>query len=500
MEKSNSPEQFRKLKKYIIIHTGLHYYDQKDEQLKEKLLSRITKLKLKDYGNYYDYLLEDLDGKQELDRLITQLTIGETYFFRNKEIFKILKETIFPALIYKNRDIKRIRIWSAGCSTGEEPYSLAIMLKRDFINFTKDWQIDIIGTDINRNFLAAAMTGKYKKWSFRQVDEDIQKNCFSKEGDSWAIKPEYKDYVNFEYHNLIKNQFPSLITNIMAFDLILCRNVMIYFNYDVQKKLIQKFRNVLLPEGWLIVGHSEHNTYLYSNFQSITTPKAIVYRKVENLSPRPATSFQSEISLPADTKNLIDEDEKQNPSPQKSGLPEYTPWDPESFTTQVNNLGKTDKKSPVPNTGQTNGETIIPPDKTEKQNNYTASMIAGYLKKGKWKQAKELCKKLFDTDKFNPYTYFYYALIEEQEGRSDEAEKYLKKSIYLDRKFILGHYHIALIFQKKKNIIDAKKSLRNALELLDEMDESYIFMNFDKISALELKKLINYNIEILEQL
>ena len=161
------------------------------------------------------------------DRVISGLTVGETYFMRDSAQFAALRQDILPELIRRRQKERRLRIWSAGCASGEEPYSLAMVLS-ELIPDWERWSVLILGTDINKQSLARARQGLYKKWSFRQCDPGVSGRYFTPQEQRFQIKPDIARRVSFAYLNLAEDTYPSLITNTCAMDLILCRNVAIY--------------------------------------------------------------------------------------------------------------------------------------------------------------------------------------------------------------------------------------------------------------------------------
>jgi chemotaxis protein methyltransferase CheR len=250
--------------------TGLAFYENRDEDLASRMRRRLSCLNIRDWHSYLDLLQDPSKGRPELDALVGELTIGETYFFRYPEHFETLEEFLLPEIIQRNQSCRQLRVWSAGCSTGAEAYSVSLLLKRKFALSIAGWRVRIVGTDINRTFLERAESGKFSNMALRSTPDEIKASCFEREDSLWSIKPEYKRDVSFEYHNLVRHSFPSLVHNLVAFDLILCRNVMIYFSSAVAQRVIKQFWDSLAPGGWLLVGHAEHNPDLFRGFRTHT--------------------------------------------------------------------------------------------------------------------------------------------------------------------------------------------------------------------------------------
>jgi chemotaxis protein methyltransferase CheR len=184
--------QYPQLKEHLIKSTGLAYYADKDVDLARRLGRRFSIAEVQDCRAYLTILRDPLKGPSELDDLIAEITIGETYFFRHREHFDALREYVLPDLISRNQtrdSAKRsLRIWCAGCADGPEPYSLAILLKREMARQICGWDVNILGTDINRQCLDKAREGKFEEWALRSTAPEIREGCFSKEGKFWKIE------------------------------------------------------------------------------------------------------------------------------------------------------------------------------------------------------------------------------------------------------------------------------------------------------------------------
>ena len=196
--------------------------------------------------------------KQQIETLARQLTVGETYFFRDKKSFELIEGKILPDLIQKRREADRyLWIWSAGCATGEEPYSIAMLLSR-LIPDIEDWNITVLATDINASFLQKAAKGIYGEWSFRDVPSGVKEVFFKKAGkDLFELLPEVRTAVTFTYLNLSEDAYPSLTNNTNGMDVILCRNVLMYFTEKSQREVVGKLYRCLVKGGWLMVSPAE---------------------------------------------------------------------------------------------------------------------------------------------------------------------------------------------------------------------------------------------------
>jgi chemotaxis protein methyltransferase CheR len=443
---------FPSLKAHLVESTGLTYYTDKDVDLARRVRRRLSIVGAPDCASYLRILRDPVRGAAELDSLIEEVTIGETYFFRHREHFDALRDLVFPDLIARNQANRRLRIWCAGCADGPEPYSLAILLKRDLARLLTGWEVSILGTDINRRCLARAREGNFQAWALRSTPEDLKFNCFRNEGKLWLLAPEYKECVSFQYHNLAEHSFPSLLNNLCSFDLIICRNVMIYFGPDLTQRVIRQFHECLVPGAWLLVGPSEPNMTYFSSFRTVSATGVTLYQK-----PDPEPVGQDCILRPIFNRPACDE---------------------------ANALS-----GPIDNRPQ---DTILP-------HSPTLADVRRHADEGAWESAVTGCEQLLKKDNLSSAVHFYHGLVLEQMGRHDEAERSLRRAIYLDRQSVLAHYYLGLFLQSRGNGRQAERCFENALDLLCSRGDADIFADADGITVAELRKLAKIHLEVLRE-
>jgi chemotaxis protein methyltransferase CheR len=212
---------YDRLKNYLIASTGLAFYADRDQLLGELIGGRLSALGLDDCSGYAQVLADGERGTAEMQALIAKLTNGETSFFRDEEYFAAIRDVVVPDILERKRGLKQLRIWSAGCASGAEPYSLAILLADELADRIAGWQVEIYATDLNRSYLARAAEGKFRPWALRSVSEKVKRDCFSNEGLIWTIHPRYKEWISFQPMNLATTEFSSPWPA-TRFDLILC--------------------------------------------------------------------------------------------------------------------------------------------------------------------------------------------------------------------------------------------------------------------------------------
>jgi chemotaxis protein methyltransferase CheR len=453
---------FPRLKEYVIRATGLAYYADKDADLGARLAGRLAARGVPDCGAYLGLLAGGPAGEAELDALITDLTIGETFFFRHREAFAALRDVVFPDLLARNRDRRRLRVWSAGCSIGAEPYSVSILLRRDLGAAAAGWDVSLVGTDINRAFLAQARGGWFEDWALRGLPGDLRAACFTRAGRGWQIAPEYRAGVSFQYHNLVAHPFPSLLHDLAGFDLILCRNVTIYFGPAIVRRLIDQFHQSLTDGGWLVVGHAEPNVELFRAFRTVNTAGAVLYQKAGAGEER-VGAWAGEWAGPC-----VPESAAGGPRPDPSPGPPAP--------------------HPLPR-----APALPPPPPA-----VGLDVIRDLADRGAWAEAARGCEALLARDRLNPAAHFYHGMVLEQLGRPADAERALRRVLYLNRTHALAHYHLALFLQRQGRLPEAAHSFGNALVALAAARPGAVLPDGDGITTADLGKLVRMHLAALE--
>jgi chemotaxis protein methyltransferase CheR len=258
-----SEKEFEEFCKYIYDNVGIKLTDKKRNLVHNRLRKRLIALEFDNYGEYFRFV-KSLKGKEELIYLINAITTNVTTFFRDPKQFQTFSQLVLPC--YENVK-RRITIWSAGCSTGEEPYSIAI----EILKYVKDLNFQIMASDLSTKVLETAEMGAYPYEQVKTVSPQYLSEFFTKKGDLYEVKPIVKKYVTFKKLNLIEDSFPQNV------DIIFCRNVVIYFDKETKDTLYKKFHQCLNPQSFLFVGHSESlfSSTLFKFF------KPSVYRRVD---------------------------------------------------------------------------------------------------------------------------------------------------------------------------------------------------------------------------
>src|SRR6266404_847539 len=269
-----------RLSECIAERMGLHFPSERRDDLRRGLTGAAGEFGFADVAACAEWLLSASLTKAQMQMLASHLTVGETYFFREKKTFDVLAQSVLPELVRSRRNREqRLRIWSAACCTGEEPYSLAMLLDQVLPDL-QDWHVTILATDINERFLQKAITGVYGEWSFREARALIKERYFQRTGDGrYSIVSEIRKRVTFAPLNLAEDVYPSLATDTNAMDVIFCRNVLMYFTLPQARKVIRNLRHTLVQDGWLAVSPSEGSQELFSRFLPVNFPGVILHQK-----------------------------------------------------------------------------------------------------------------------------------------------------------------------------------------------------------------------------
>jgi len=276
-----SPDEFRNLRDFVYQHCGLNFTEDSKYLLEKRLGKRLAQHNLKSFRDYYYFLRYNPGREQELTEVVDQLTTNETYFFREDFQLKTFIEDVLPEIRgRKQQEGKQtLRIWSAGCSSGEEPYTIAMLLLDQ--PWLKSWKVEIIGTDISQRVLHMAREGVYGESAFRSTDPQVRQRFFTETAGRWRVRDEVKNLVSISHLNLFDS---SRIALLGRMDVIFCRNVIIYFDQTGKKTVIENFFQRLQPEGFLLLGHSESLINLSTAFKLRHFKHDMVYQKPGQLA------------------------------------------------------------------------------------------------------------------------------------------------------------------------------------------------------------------------
>lgn len=480
---------------YIERKLGLSFPKNRFADLKRALNSAISETGFgNDHLSFYNALLSNNLTHHQLDTLALYLTIGETYFFREKICLDVFTNTIIPELI-KNRDqLKReIRIWSAGCCTGEEAYTIAMLLTETLPDIEK-WKITIIGTDINRNFIHKAKNGRYTQWSFRDTSDDLKKKYFTQIGKELEVVPKIRKMVSFSYLNLADNKYPLVETNTFAMDVIFCRNVLMYFSTEQATRVVDRFKACLAHEGWFITSPVEVSNVYFSTFNQIIINDALVYRKSQwNNQPEPKPEMQSfpinanEVHKASVKPSHVHAMEKQHIEPvipNNSKRHETANHDHKVNLKHIHKLIDEARYADA----KIHLQKLITLHPTDASIKFLLAKV--FANTGHHAEARILCDELISINKMNAEYYYLLATILFDQNQRDEATKVINQVLYLDHTHLLAHFlkgNIARMDGKKQI---ANKHYKNLLNLIQNMNDFEVIADSGGLTVKRLKEMI----------
>jgi chemotaxis protein methyltransferase CheR len=506
----------------IASHTGLQIRDNDRKALAQKLDTRMKSLKISQAEVYYQLLEANTENSErEWRQLVLLLTTNETYFFRDQGQFSLLRNHLLPELIDKKRKEKyatgkakpSLRLWSAGCSTGEEPYSLAILLKQ-LIPDWKNWDIFILGSDINLEALEKAKQGIYSSWSFRMVDANIQKEYFHPWKNDWKLDETIRRMVTFQHGNLVKDIYPNSSSMVHNMDIIICRNVFVYFDFQTISLILEKLYNTLNSVGYLLTGHAELYGQNIRLFKSKVLPESVVYQRREtassetsstgglhslsigegvryspNTNPLPQASELVKKSVPAtpDFKSLNLVKTEASPAPlskaiSKDSLSQKKP----SETTADTILSEAETLFQKKAYSETlkKAETLLASHPRHFGAYYLIARV--YANLGNYHKASQYCQQAISVDSQTVLPYYLLADIAEEQGDIQGAKGFLKKVIYLAPNSIAAYLELGSIYEKEGDVTRCVKMRTVALEMLKKLSPNVTIEKQGGMTAGEL--------------
>lgn len=500
-----SPRLREEFVELIAKQTGIEIRAQNYGSLGDNIFSRVKELNLLSPQAYYDLLSQFTpEGEEEWQKFVCLMTNRESYFFRDKGQFSLLRNTILPELIRRNQRTKSIRICSAGCSTGQEPYSIAILLKELIPDFDY-WNLTILGVDINRESLAQGQKAFYNTWSFRQVEEDIKTRYFKNSAGYYQLDDDIRKLVKFHQVNLVRDGLPRLDAELHDMDFIICRNVFIYFTDMAIGQVVEKFYNTLKPNGYLITGHAELANHHVKAFQTKLFSESVIYQRrsgqFSHISDHIGVKQQVKPEKSA-FEILAEQLQKNQTQNQPISLPTITPIKPLNFGNQV----KTNEVKTAVNSANPEEELLKEVEQLIKNKSYHLAQkkLEQILQKfpkhfksaylmaeleanlGKYDSAQKWCEIALHINSFAPNPYHLLAHIAEEKGSLEEAKQALKKVIYLDPNSVAAYVNLANLYQREGDLQRTKKMKQSALKILQGLPEDTVIPELGNISAQEL--------------
>jgi chemotaxis protein methyltransferase CheR len=492
-EPTLSPVEFDRYRAIVRHRSGIEIPDSRKPELERGVAAALEQSGAASPEALYELLAEKGPrGTAAFDAMVPALTINETHFFRNRPQMQALETEILPQLIEARRHTRRLRIWSAACSTGEEPYSLAILLDR-LLPERDRWDVLIHGTDIDPTALAKARTGEYGNWSFREVPAGIKESYFTQlDEHRHELDPRIRRMVRFSRLNLVDDSYPAPENLTDRMDLVLCRNVLIYFREEVTQRIVDRLHESLVDEGWLVVGHAEPSQEIFHRYQVLNYPGTIVYRRSSNRAQgkpvgvpvlrtppvvRPqATGHrpQGGIQEPAPVRPLRPVGGKQvagPPAPPNAVEEAFALFESGASGEAINRLEQLAAESP-----------------RDARAPYLLAKI--FASKVRFPEAEKWIDLAIANRELAPEAHYLRGIVLQEQGRLEDALEAFRRSLFLDQTFALGHFAAAGVFARTGQTARARKSLATVAELLEGKPADMLLPEGDGLTVGRLMELV----------
>ena len=506
-------DDFRLFQGLLIETSGLHFEESRSQSLHLALWQRLQHRGYDSYREYYDLLKFHPEGRLEMRELLDLITIGETYFFRNKAQFNVLMRFVLPEIIQRKVDSedKCIRVWSAGCSRGDETYSIAMAIM-EVVPSYEEWSISILGTDINRNGLACSEEAIYGQKDIGHLEKEYLEKYFKIQGSTYILNTNVRKLAQFEYHNLAKD--PFIHERMQNIDLIFCRNVIIYFDSQTTQRVIENFHNCLAQDGYLFLGHTETLWQIINKLERVEFPQTFIYKKtlssVQEDATKPFIAVPGiaigDLTLSAAPIGAFEAGGKNRRSGPTLSEPPPSGWGGEGFpsikeTGTGRGFVQQELRSGLQEKPEPFEEFEKPPDvkgKVESAYNEAtlglkemkdqASLsspnhmiaqgknhIRTYLTRAtilaneaKYKEAADILGKIIEADNLTVEAYYFLGVLSYKSGNLKEAETQFRKVIYVTPDSVLAYFNLGNMYLYQRKFREAAREFRNAIGLLEK--------------------------------
>jgi chemotaxis protein methyltransferase CheR len=424
------PGALAKLADLVEARGGLRFLDGRRFELDAKASRAFVESGSPSWDHYFA-LLRGPDGAPEMERLLEMLVVGETYFFRHQPYFNMLEREVLPALIARLPSAHQINIWCAGCATGEEAYSLAVLVRR-LLPEVDQRRVSILATDLSRHFLRGAEDGVYGEWSFRETDAAFKTENFTSEGNRYRVRPELRRLTRFRQLNLIEEGYPSVADGTADFELILCRNVLIYFGPEVAERIIARLRAALVPDGYLVLGPSDSLPGPVKGFELRSGLNAFLYQRTDAEAGAPSPEASVARTVLAESRTDPHGTPRRIPAAAAShadGLDEPLVVDADWLTIWRAARDSADR--------------------------------------GQIGEAATRCREAIVSARHRPEPYYLLGTLHQLQGDETGAINALRQALYVDRGFVPAHLALAAVHRQAGRPEEARRVLARGQRALD---------------------------------
>lgn len=470
----------------IAGRLGLQFDNGRTDRLAEVLRLRMDAHGGGSASAYLASITSSSNGREELRALAAHLTVSETYFFRCPDHFRALQEVALPSRIRARNSYRRLRVLSAGCASGEEAYSLAILLREHFPEVA-GWDLNIVGVDLNPTMLAKASAARYSPWSLRETPEAMRNRCFRKDGADFLLDESFRRMVSFEERNLAAEGGSDRV--IEQFDIIFCRNVMMYLVPDAVRVVVARLTQALAPAGFLFLSHAETLRGLSRDFHLRHTHETFYYQKREGtkaisdppqgFSPKPLlpmasldVSWVDAIRVASERINSLSQNSTRHveTDPSQALFEKRTVHQGASQFGFVLELLRQERfqaaleaLNSLPSAATADGDAQL----------LRAVLLSNC---GDVSAAMTVCEQILSSDDLNAGAHYVVALCREHAGDYAGAIEHDRAAIYLDPAFAMPHLHLGLLAKRRGDLANSRRELEQARTLLPGEDASRLLL------------------------
>jgi chemotaxis protein methyltransferase CheR len=522
------------LRQAITSFSGLDEPVQSNRALDEAVARRVSVLGLVGFRDYWQLLQRSADGEQELKNLVRLLTNKDAYFFREMRQFELLRDQIIPELLATEE--QPLRIWSAGCAAGEEPYSLAIVLL-EYQARHGEFEVEVIGTDIDQDAIAAAYQRRYRERAVRRVPEDLLEKYFAFDGQFYHLIPEVAQLVRFKVHNLIRDDLPPELDNL---DVVFCRNVTMYLTESARDRINAILADSLRQGGYLFVASAEAMGHNLGRLEPVSAGQTLLFQKQRPArAPSRLSPETDSMALPADLPSLAPDSQLDAPPARKGRLVRATkeraareearrPLPPSlaELVAQAQDRVKAWSQSVPPS--QPQEEVSADSRDTDRhraalerarmafqQQDFDTALSeldqlttgvpiwteAHYLRSAilfqqeRFDETEAACQTMLAHDPWYADAHFMLGLVFRRQGQVDEALRSLEQAVDLEPGHRYAHFFLAEMHRGLGRFAKARSEYQNTLAILGQLDEPSLELNLPGLDDDTLRRTCEVNLE-----
>ncbi|MGI5860637.1 MAG: CheR family methyltransferase [Myxococcales bacterium] len=466
-----SDPAFEKVAAIVTRHAGLKLPEYRYHAIELAVRKELSARGLRTVDEYAALL--ERDGVA-LSDLVSALTVGESYFFRDEGQFALIRERIVPELLRARPHGHVLRVWSAGCAGGEEPYSLAMLFEK--MGLAR--RASILATDISRPALEKALRAVYSAWSLRGASMELARNYVRPVGKGYQVLPRFRDRVRFEYLNLAEDAYPSIASGVFGMDLILCRNVLIYFERPVVASVARRLFDSLAEGGWLLLGVSDPRLGQLAPFEVITTGAGLAYR-------RPAREELARREKRAARGRPAPAQRPKAPEPQAVSAEAAAPPDALQRAQQAYGRG--------------NYLAVIDALRDEVDSPEAAALfVHASANAGDFEEAEKATAIAAERHPLTPELHLLCGFVLAELGRDEEAIRAARRALYLDRGLVVAHFTLGHLFARRGDRAAARRAFKNALRIVQSMPEDALVRMGDGERAGRLAQVLSAQLSLLD--